>query len=125
MTSSRPVSPLSSTSATSPSSWWPPRSSSPNATWARPGYLSRVTASRERYWRESGEKLPATREMHPPKLIRGLFDWYYTRIYVHVRPERVFVWGAGDVTSPPDVLGSRMDEVRSGHIEEPLEPHAP
>ena len=28
----------------------------------------------------------------PPKLVRGMFGWYYTRIYVHVRPERVFVW---------------------------------
>src|SRR4051794_13582695 len=84
-----------------------------------------LSANRERYWRESAEKLPATKEMHPPKLIRGLFDWYYTRIYVHVRPERVFVWPNGDVTSPPDVLDSHMDEVRSGHSEEPLEPHEP
>ena len=84
-----------------------------------------LVANRERYWRESGEKLPATKEMHPPKLIRGLFDWYYTRIYVHVRPERVFVWERGDVATPPEVLGSHMDEVRSGHSEEPLEPHEP
>ena len=40
--------------------------------------------------------------MHPPKLVRGLFDWYYTRIYVHVRPERVFVWESGEVTSAPE-----------------------
>src|SRR4051794_21374232 len=82
-------------------------------------------ATRERYGRESAEKLPATKEMHPPKLVRGLFDWYYTRIYVHVRPERVFVWQSGDVTVAPDVLGSHMHEVRSGHSEEPLEPHEP
>ena len=84
-----------------------------------------LTANRERYWRESGEKLPATKEMHPPKLIRGLFDWYYTRIYVHVRPERVFVWSNGDLTAPPEILGARMDEVRAGHSQEPLEPHEP
>ena len=84
-----------------------------------------LQANRERYWRESASKLPATREMHPPKLIRDLFDWYYTRIYVHVRPERVFVWPTGDVTSPPEVLDAHMDEVRSGHSEEPLEPHEP
>jgi hypothetical protein len=84
-----------------------------------------LPANRERYWRESAEKLPATREMHPPKLLRSLFDWYYTRIYVHVRPERVFVWPSGDVTSPPEVLDAHMDEVRSGHSEEPLEPHEP
>ncbi len=84
-----------------------------------------LAANRERYWRESAQKLPATRDMHPPKLIRSLFDWYYTRIYVHVRPERVFVWPRGDVASPPDVLDAHMDEVRSGHSEEPLEPHEP
>jgi hypothetical protein len=84
-----------------------------------------LPANRERYWRESAEKLPATREMHPPKLIRSLFDWYYTRIYVHVRPERVFVWPTGDVTDAPDLMDAHMDEVRSGHSEEPLEPHEP
>src|SRR5215208_112067 len=81
-----------------------------------------LVANRERYWRESGEKLPATKEMHPPKLMRGLFNWYYTRVYVHVRPERVFVWPNGDPTRPPEVLDAHMDEVRSGHSEEPLEP---
>jgi hypothetical protein len=84
-----------------------------------------LPANRERYWRESAQKLPATREMHPPKAIRGLFDWYYTRIYVHVRPERIFVWRGADVSSPPEVLGAHIDEVRSGHSEEPLEPHEP
>lgn len=84
-----------------------------------------LSANRERYWRESGEKLPATKEMHPPKLIRGLFDWYYARIYVHVRPERVFVWEGGDIASPPTLLDAHVDEVRSGRSEEPLEPHEP
>jgi hypothetical protein len=42
-----------------------------------------------------------------------------------VRPERIFVWRSGDVTNPPDVLDSHVDEVRSGHSEEPLEPHEP
>ena len=63
--------------------------------------------------------------MHPPKLLRGLFGWYYTRIYVHVRPERVFVWADGDVDKAPDCHGAHMEEVRSGHSEEPLEPHEP
>src|SRR5215208_5859317 len=84
-----------------------------------------LVANRERYWRESGENLPATKEMHPPKRMRGLFNWYYTRVYVHVRPERVFVWPNGDPTRPPEVLDAHMDEVRSGHSEEPLEPLEP
>ena len=83
-----------------------------------------LAANRERYWRESWEKLPGTRDAHPPAFLRGLFGWYYTRIYVHIRPERVFVWRGGDITSPPEVLGSHLEEVESGHSEEPLEPHA-
>ncbi len=84
-----------------------------------------LAANRERYWRESWEKLPGTRKMHPPRLLRGMFNWYYTRIYVHVRPERVFVWEDGDVRKPPTCHGAHLEEVRSGHSEEPLEPHEP
>ena len=76
-------------------------------------------ANRERYWEESVVKLPATKSMHPPKFMRGMFDWYYARIYVHVRPERVYVWPDGDVTAEPELLDSHMEEVRSGHDEEP------
>jgi hypothetical protein len=82
-----------------------------------------LDANRDRYWRESAEKLPGTKEMHPPKPLRRFVDWYYARIYVHVRPERVFVWPHGDVSSEPQVHDSHLEEVRSGHIEEPLEPH--
>jgi hypothetical protein len=84
-----------------------------------------LDANRERYWRESYEKLPGMHDMHPPKPLRRLFGWYYTRIYVKVRPERVFLWPDGDHAKPPIVLDSHVEEVRSGHSEEPLEPHAP
>ena len=83
-----------------------------------------LDANRERYWRESGEKLPATKDMHPPAFMRGMFNWYYARVYVKVRPERVFHWPDGDHTKPPELIDSHMEEVRSGHAEEPLEPHA-
>jgi len=83
-----------------------------------------LDANRERYWRESGEKLPGSRDMHPPKLLRGLFGWYYTRIYVKVRPERVFVWHDGEAAGEPEVHGAHLEEVRSGHSEEPFEPRA-
>ena len=82
-----------------------------------------LAANRERYWRESLEKLPATREMHPPGPLRRLLSWYYTRLYVKVRPERLFVWPDGDHTKPPELIDSHLEEVRSGHSEEPLEPH--
>jgi hypothetical protein len=84
-----------------------------------------LDANRERYWRESWDKLPGTRDAHPPRMLRGLFGWYYTRIYVHVRPERVFTWPGGDVSREPEVHDAHVEEVRSGHIEEPLEPHVP
>jgi Pyridoxamine 5'-phosphate oxidase len=82
-----------------------------------------LVENRERYWRESWEKLPGMRSMHPPRLMRGMFNWYYTRLYVKVRPERVFVWPDGDHGREPSVLDSHIEEVESGHIEEPLEAH--
>ena len=83
-----------------------------------------VDANADRYFRESGEKLPATRKMHPPAPIRRMLRWYYARIYVHVRPERVLVWPDGDLAKPPEIHDARLEEVRSGHSEEPAEPHA-
>lgn len=83
-----------------------------------------LEANRRRYERESVEKLPATRESLPPQFMRRLFSWYFTRVYVHVRPERVYVWEKGDVAAEPQLLGSHMEEVRSGHSEEPEEERA-
>ena len=80
-----------------------------------------LKANADRYVHESGEKLPATKKMQPPKPIRPLFNWYYARIYIKVRPERVFVWPAGDPSEPPTVHDAHLEEVRSGHSEEPLE----
>src|SRR3954471_16935587 len=80
---------------------------------------SDLDANAERYARESTEKLPATKSMLPPKPIRGLFGWYFKRLYVHVRPERVYVWPDGDASREPRLLDARLEEVRSGHDEEP------
>src|SRR5205085_6079623 len=49
---------------------------------------------------------------------------YYTRIYIHVRPERVYVWPLADPAAEPQLYGARMEEVRSGHSEEPERFHA-
>jgi hypothetical protein len=85
-----------------------------------------LDANRDRYWHESGEKLPATKSMHPPAFIRKSLGWYYTRIYVHVRPERVYVWPECDASAEPQLLDTHLDEVRSGHDEEPeREPRPP
>lgn len=83
-----------------------------------------LAANRERYVREAAAKLPAAAEKQPPKPLRGLFNWYYTRLYVKVRPERIFHWPDGDHSKAPEVIDSHREEVRSGHSEEPLEPHA-
>jgi hypothetical protein len=85
-----------------------------------------LEANRERYERESGEKLPATKDMQPPGFLRRMFSWYYTRIYVHVRPERVYVWEGGDAAAEPRLYDAHLEEVRSGHSAEPEEePPAP
>ncbi len=83
-----------------------------------------LEANRERYWRESIAKLPGTADKHPPAPLRRLFNWYYARIYVHVRPERVYVWPTGDPSVEPELYDSHMEEVRSAHDEEPDAPHA-
>jgi hypothetical protein len=81
-----------------------------------------LDANRERYQRESIEKLPGTKDAQPPKFMQGMFGWYYTRLYIKVRPERVYVWASGDASAEPELFDSHMEEVRSGHDEEPEAP---
>ncbi|MGH2713984.1 MAG: pyridoxamine 5'-phosphate oxidase family protein [Thermoleophilaceae bacterium] len=83
-----------------------------------------LDANRERYRRELVEKLPSTRGQLPPRFLERLFDWYFTRVYLHVRPERVYVWPDGDAALEPKLFDAHMEEVRSGHDEEPDAPHA-
>jgi len=78
-----------------------------------------LDANRERYERESIEKLPGTERLRPPRSLRRLFNFYFTRLYVHVRPERVYVWPGGDAAHEPQLFDAHMEEVRSGHDEEP------
>jgi len=85
-----------------------------------------LDANQERYASESSEKLPATQSMYPPKPLRGLFRWYLARIYVYVRPERIYVWPRGDFAAEPQLLDARVEEVRSGRSEEPeVSPESP
>jgi hypothetical protein len=83
-----------------------------------------LDANRARYVRESVEKLPAAGREPADEALQRRFLWYYTRIYLHVRPERVYVWRGGDCGLEPELLDSHMEEVRSGHDEEPDEPVA-
>jgi hypothetical protein len=84
-----------------------------------------LDANRERYSREIGEKLPATKELLPPAAVQRMFGFYFNRLYVHVRPERVYVWPEGDSTREPQLFDAHMEEVRSGHDEEPEKPPPP
>jgi hypothetical protein len=81
-----------------------------------------LDANRERYIRETAEKLPHTQKDVPAERAQRAFAWYFTRVYVHVRPERVYVWADGDCEREPELLDSHMEEVRSGHDEEPEAP---
>jgi hypothetical protein len=83
-----------------------------------------LEANRSRYARESLEKLPGIKALLPPERIQRLFAWYFTRIYVRVRPERVYVWPEADIAQEPELYGSHMEEIRSGHSEEPDRFHA-
>jgi hypothetical protein len=82
-----------------------------------------LKANAERYVRESGVKLPATKKMNPPKPIRPMFNWYYARLYIKVRPERIFVWPEGNLADEPKVHDAHLEEVRSGHVEGSPEDH--
>jgi hypothetical protein len=84
-----------------------------------------LDANRERYARESVEKLPAIKSTMPPKPLLRMFGWYFTRLYVHVRPERIYVWPDGDPAREPQLLDAHLEEVRSGHDEEPDDELAP
>jgi len=83
-----------------------------------------LEANRRRYTGESLEKLPGAKGLLPPKPLQRMFSFYFTRLYIHVRPERVYVWAGGDPTTEPTLFDARMEEVRSGHDEEPAAPHA-
>jgi hypothetical protein len=82
-----------------------------------------LEANRLRYKREIVVKLPAASQEMPPKFFDRFLSWYYTRIYMHVRPERVYVWPDADVRREPQLYDAHMEEVRSGHVEEPAAEH--
>ena len=57
-------------------------------------------------------------------MFERFIHWYLTRIYIHVRPERIYVWADGDASREPRLFDAHMEEVRSGHDEEPDADHA-
>jgi hypothetical protein len=78
-----------------------------------------LQANFERYRAESDRKVPLVRkEWFPPAPLDRMFSWYFERIYIKARPERVFVWPDGDPAKPPTIHDARLEEVRAGHVEE-------
>jgi hypothetical protein len=83
-----------------------------------------LAANRERYERESVAKLPGIADVKPPAALMRFMGWYYMRLYIRVRPERIYVWPHGDPAGEPQLYDAHMEEVRSGHSEEPERFHA-
>jgi hypothetical protein len=86
---------------------------------------SDLEANRRRFETEMARKLPALHALTPTGPMKRFFSWYYDRIYLHVRPERVYVWPNGEIEAEPTLYDAHVEEVRSGHNEEPEEGHAP
>src|SRR6185295_17646758 len=62
-----------------------------------------LEANAARYKRELAEQMP-------PKVFERWMLWYLTRIYIHTRPERIYVWEDGDVTREPQLYDAHMEE---------------
>ena len=78
-----------------------------------------LEANREPLHARVGREAAGSKELLPPEPVQRMFSFYFTRLYVHVRPERVYVWPEGDPTREPELFDAHMEEVRSGHDEEP------
>ena len=84
-----------------------------------------LDANRERYWRESWRSCPPRRTSCPRRRSGDMFRWYFNRIYVHVRPERVYVWRGGNMATSPSCSTPTWRRCAPGHEEEPDDEHAP
>src|SRR4051812_2697872 len=60
-----------------------------------------LDANRERYLRDIAAKLGRRGQTGPPG---SRFDWYFARIYIHMRPERVHIWRGGDCEAEPELI---------------------
>lgn len=60
-----------------------------------------LDANRDRYLRDHAGKLGRSAAASPSA---ARFDWYFARIYIHVRPERVYLWRGGDCEAEPELF---------------------
>jgi hypothetical protein len=61
------------------------------------------------YWTRLFKIQPAGKVYGSNRLMRYLMDWYYMRLYIHVRPRRILFWPKGDFTRAP--LEAEVDYV--------------
>jgi hypothetical protein len=64
-----------------------------------------LAANRARYVRDLRAKPTGSAGAPEPESTGRRFDWYFTRIYLHVRPTRVYVWRDGDCAATPELFG--------------------
>ena len=51
-----------------------------------------LDANRDRYRREMRREAPRGQGPDAAQALRWTLTWYLARIYIHVRPERIYVW---------------------------------
>jgi hypothetical protein len=56
------------------------------------------------YWIRTLKVQPAGKMYSANRLMRYLFDWYYMRLYIYVRPRRIFLWSEGDFARAPQEI---------------------
>jgi hypothetical protein len=78
----------------------------------------------DRYVRRSLAKLPAPWRGVPRTLMRSL-DWYWSRIWVQVTPQRIVWWPDGDLDQPPHTWSAPPDLVFAPSDPAPLGPALP
>ena len=84
-----------------------------------------LDANAERYMRDSVDQAPGDQEDAPAQ-VHARAVQLVLRADLRPRASRArLLWPDGDPTRAPQMLDSHIDEVRSGHAEEPPEPHAP
>lgn len=58
----------------------------------------------EDYWRQLYRWQPASKAYCKTALSRYLFDWYYMRVRIYIRPQRLFYWSNGDFSQNPETI---------------------
>jgi hypothetical protein len=59
-----------------------------------------LDGNRGRYERDTAAKFGRDNKPAPG----ARFDWFFTRIYIHVAPERVYIWREGDCEAEPELI---------------------